>query len=121
MSGSMGAKLLAILDGSAQTQSSAQKIEELVQSCDVVVFALSACGLCMEAEQMLRIKGARYKMVYVEYRLDARAIRRVLSAHYHTPTVPVIFIHGSCIGGLQQLQELETHRQLDALLFPTTH
>ncbi|HEU0198610.1 MAG TPA: glutaredoxin 3 [Nevskiaceae bacterium] len=79
----------------------------------VVMYATLGCPYCMAARHLLTQKGVAFEEIRVD--LDP-AQRRVMMQRSGRHTVPQIFIDGQSVGGFDELDTLDRHGKLDALL-----
>ncbi|KAJ2508681.1 hypothetical protein GGI11_002776 [Coemansia sp. RSA 2049] len=86
----------------------------------VVVFSKSTCPFCKATKDLLekygRESGLRYKVIEVDLHTDAQLIRRALVSAYKRTTFPSIFIDSECLGGNDDIQQLEKKGALAKLL-----
>lgn len=79
----------------------------------VLIYSKDYCPYCVKAKRLLEQK----KVPYTEINLEGKSEEATqLFAKTGFRTVPQIFIGGECIGGCDQLYELEADGKLDALL-----
>jgi len=95
-----------------------QRLKEIIESEDVVVFMkgtpqLAMCGNSMRALAALRAVGAPISAVDV---LPDPQIRQELSALSGWPTIPQVFVKGELIGGADICQELHESGELERKL-----
>lgn len=91
-----------------------QRIKEIIENEDVVVFMkgtpqLVMCGNSMRALEALRAVGAPIRTVDV---LPDPQIRQELSTLSGWPTIPQVFVRGELIGGADICQELQGSGEL---------
>jgi glutaredoxin 3 len=79
----------------------------------VVIYSSDWCGYCARAKLLLERKGAPFDEKVVDGDPALRREMERLSGRY---TVPQIFIGGRHVGGCDDLYELESRHELDALL-----
>ena len=81
----------------------------------VEIYTRLTCPFCQRAKELLRIKG----VTFIEYRIDDDTGRAAeLVERGGGPVVPGIFIADRCIGGCNDLFELDERGELDRLLIP---
>jgi glutaredoxin 3 len=80
----------------------------------IVIYTKSSCPYCHAAKDLLRRKGASFEEISVDGDRAAQAAMAAKAAG--RSTVPQIFIGGRPIGGCDDLHELESVGELDALL-----
>jgi glutaredoxin 3 len=80
----------------------------------IVIYTKSSCPYCHAAKDLLRRKGASFEEISVDGDRAAQAAMAAKAAG--RSTVPQIFIGGRPIGGCDDLHELESAGELDALL-----
>jgi monothiol glutaredoxin len=91
-----------------------QRIDEIVKSHNVVVFAKGSkmqpmCGFSAHAMDILNRMGRPYEVVNI---FDDPDIRPSLIAYSKWPTTPQVFIRGELIGGSDIVEELLTSGEL---------
>ena len=79
----------------------------------VVVYTTRSCPHCTRAKDLLKRKGISFQEIDVT---DDRKKREEAEKRYGWMTVPIIVIGNRCIGGAQELFELERKGELDRLL-----
>lgn len=79
----------------------------------VLIYESGLCGFCHAAKRLLDKKGVNYDTIRVDK--DAEQ-KQVMMERSGRRTVPQIFIGDHHIGGFDDLHELETDGELDALL-----
>lgn len=79
----------------------------------VAVYTTRSCPHCTRAKDLLKRKGISFQEVDVT---DDRKKREEAEKRYGWMTVPIIVIGNRCIGGAQELFELERKGELDLLL-----
>src|SRR3712207_4882706 len=94
------------------------RIQQIIQSEDVVVFMkgtprLAMCGNSMRALEALRAVDAPVAAVDI---LPDPQIRHELSAISGWPTIPQVFVKGELIGGADICQELHASGELERTL-----
>ncbi|MFP6625885.1 MAG: glutaredoxin 3 [Deltaproteobacteria bacterium] len=83
------------------------------KSADIRVYTTPACGYCRRAKQLLEQKGLDYTEIDVSRNEEALAEITALSTQ---KTFPQIMINGRVIGGYNELANLDSQGQLDALV-----
>ncbi len=80
----------------------------------VEIYTWQYCPFCIRAKALLDKKGINYN----EYQIDGNqeAKQTMTERSDGRTTVPQIFINNHGIGGCDELYELESDKQLDALL-----
>lgn len=79
----------------------------------VKIYTKDRCPYCVKAKGLLTQKKIPYTEINIEGKADMTA---ALFAETGMRTVPQIFIGDECIGGCDDLFELEQHGQLDLKL-----
>ncbi len=81
---------------------------------NVEIYTWKTCPYCIRAKLLLWWKGVNF----TEYKIDGDdAARTAMSTRANgRRSVPQIFINGQYIGGCDDLYQLDTQGQLDALL-----
>ena len=88
--------------------------EEDCRLSPIVIYTKSSCPYCHAAKDLLRRKGAPFEEISVD---GDRAAQAAMAAKAGgRSTVPQIFIGGKPVGGCDDLHELESAGELDALL-----
>ena len=100
------------------TVSYAEKIQEVVDGSDVVLFMKGTptaimCGNSERALGALRRAGA--PITAVDVLLDMQ-IRQDLSAISGWPTIPQVFVKGELIGGADIVEDMERSGELEQML-----
>ena len=80
----------------------------------IVLYTTPYCGYCRAAKHLLAEKGAAFTEIDVSGDLALR--QEMIDRAYGRRTVPQIFIHGTHVGGYDELAELERAAKLDPLL-----
>ena len=80
----------------------------------IVIYTKSTCSYCYAAKDLLRRKGAAFEEMSVEGDYAAQSAMAVKAGG--RSTVPQIFIGATHVGGCDDLYELESAGELDALL-----
>jgi glutaredoxin 3 len=92
----------------------AQRRERIKILPPIVIYTKSTCSYCRAAKDLLRRKGAAFDEVSVD---GDRAAQAAMAAKAGgRSTVPQIFIGATHIGGCDDLYDLESAGELDALL-----
>jgi glutaredoxin 3 len=92
----------------------AQRRERIKILPPIVIYTKSTCSYCRAAKDLLRRKGAAFDEVSVDGDRAAQAAMAVKAGG--RSTVPQIFIGATHIGGCDDLYDLESAGELDALL-----
>jgi glutaredoxin 3 len=79
----------------------------------IVVYLTDWCPYCTRATGLLERKGARFEVINIEERPEARA---EMMARSGRRTVPQIFIGDTHVGGCDDLYALDAAGGLDPLL-----
>ncbi|KAJ1799963.1 hypothetical protein LPJ59_001452 [Coemansia sp. RSA 2399] len=91
-----------------------------MQKDRMVVFSKSTCPFCKATKELLakysKESGLSYKVIEVDLRTDAQNIRQALVAGYKRTTFPSIFLDSECLGGNDDIQQLEKQGALAKLL-----
>jgi glutaredoxin 3 len=81
---------------------------------EVVIYTTPTCPYCLNAKRLLNSKGVTFTEIDVT---AADGLREEMSRRAGgRRTVPQIFIGGRGVGGCDDLYELESRGELDALL-----
>ena len=80
----------------------------------IVVYTKSTCPYCRAAKDLLRRKGATFEEISVDGDRAAQAAMAVKAGG--RSTVPQIFVGATHVGGCDDLYDLESAGELDALL-----
>jgi glutaredoxin 3 len=81
----------------------------------VTVYTGKNCPYCVRAKQLLNQKGIAFKEIDIS--LD-QGLEKEMTRITGKMTVPQILIHGTPIGGCDDLYDLERSGELDRLLSP---
>jgi len=79
----------------------------------VLIYTKEYCPYCVKAKRLFDQKKIQYSEINIEGKPDEA---QALFAKTGFRTVPQIFIGETCIGGCDQLYELEAEGKLDQLL-----
>ena len=79
----------------------------------VLIYETGLCGFCRAAKKLLDGKGVAYDTIRVDKDDEQKQIMMQRSGRR---TVPQIFIGDHHVGGFDDLHELESDGELDALL-----
>ena len=79
----------------------------------VTLYTTQYCRHCARAKDLLKRKGISFREMDVT---ENRKEREDAEARYGWLTVPIIVIGDACIGGAQELFEMERNGELDSLL-----
>jgi glutaredoxin 3 len=80
----------------------------------ITMYATAVCPYCVQAERLLRAKGAAD---ITKLRVDLEpALRRAMMERTGRRTVPQIYIGDTHVGGYDDLVALDRKGQLDGLL-----
>ena len=101
------------------TDSTQQRIDQLVKSSDVVLFMKGSaqfpmCGFSGRAIQVLKACGVT-KPITVNV-LEDEAIRSGIKAYSNWPTVPQLYIKGEFVGGSDIMMEMYESGELQQML-----
>ena len=80
----------------------------------IVIYTKSTCSYCRAAKDLLRRKGAAFEEIGVDGDPAGQATMAVKAGG--RSTVPQIFIGAAHVGGCDDLYDLESAGELDALL-----
>ena len=80
----------------------------------IVIYTKSTCSYCRAAKDLLRRKGATFEEISVDGDRAAQAAMAVKAGG--RSTVPQIFVGATHVGGCDDLYDLESAGELDALL-----
>jgi len=81
---------------------------------EIVVYTKAACAYCDWAKSLLNRKGVPYEEISVTG--SRERLFEMVSRSGGRTTAPEIFIDGKCIGGFDELKELDDKGELDAML-----
>lgn len=81
----------------------------------ILIYATGLCGFCHAAKRLLDGKGVSYETIRVDQDPEQKQIMMERSGRH---TVPQIFIGDRHVGGFDDLYELDSDGELDALLQP---
>ena len=79
----------------------------------VVMYATRYCGYCERARRLLRVRGIPFEEIDVT---RDHALRRQMANETGHPTVPIIMLDGTLIGGSDELVEMDAAGELDELV-----
>ncbi len=80
----------------------------------IEIYTTPICPYCVKAKDLLKKKGATWQEIDVSVSADVRDA--MVEKAGGRRTVPQIFIHGTHVGGCDDLYALERAGKLDALL-----
>ncbi len=80
----------------------------------IEIYTTPICPYCVKAKDLLKKKGAIWQEIDVSVSADVRDA--MIEKAGGRRTVPQIFIHGTHVGGCDDLYALERAGKLDALL-----
>jgi glutaredoxin 3 len=80
----------------------------------VEVYTTEFCPYCVRAKALLKAKGVAFEEIDVTE--DSALREKMVEMAGGRRTVPEIFINGKIIGGYDELRDLESNGELDALL-----
>ena len=100
------------------TDATHQKIDDLVQSSDVLLFMKGTpmfpqCGFSSRAVAILQHLGVEFGSVDV---LQDQDVRQGIKAYSDWPTIPQLYVKGEFIGGSDIMMEMYETGELKALL-----
>ncbi|NBO13784.1 MAG: Grx4 family monothiol glutaredoxin [Betaproteobacteria bacterium] len=101
-----------------------QRIAELVQSNDVVLFmkgtaSFPMCGFSGRALQVLKASGVDTKTIKTVNVLDDQEIREGIKTFSNWPTIPQLYVKGEFIGGSDIMMEMYESGELQQVLGTT--
>lgn len=79
----------------------------------VIIYTTRTCPHCSRAKNLLKRKGVSFQEIDVTE--DAQK-RQEAESRYGWMTVPIIVIGERCLGGAEELYELERKGELESLL-----
>ncbi len=79
----------------------------------VLIYETGLCGFCRAAKKLLDGKGVAYETIRVDQDDEQKQVMMERSGRR---TVPQIFIGETHVGGFDDLYELDSDGELDALL-----
>ena len=94
-------------------QSKTYRVRKLMSTKEVTIYTSALCGYCHAAKKLLDGKGIAYTQIAIDRQPEKRQEMMDRSARR---TVPQIFIGDHHVGGFDDLSELESDGELDALL-----
>lgn len=80
---------------------------------EVIIYTTKTCPYCVKAKMLLQKKGASYQEIDAS---DDKVREDMIQKAGGRRTVPQIFINGKHVGGSDDLYELESKGELDAML-----
>jgi len=91
-----------------------QRIDGLIKENDVVVFSKSWCPFCKKAKMVLQMEGVSFTAVELDEMPQAEAdeMQMALAEMTGARTVPRIFSKGECLGGCDDVVNLQQTGQL---------
>ena len=106
-------------------QNTKERIDDLVQHNDVVLFmkgnaSFPMCGFSGRAVQLLKNAGAAPSSVYTINVLEDEAVRQGIKTYSNWPTIPQLYIRGEFIGGSDIMQEMFDQGELQQLVASAT-
>ncbi|MBK8073305.1 MAG: Grx4 family monothiol glutaredoxin [Ramlibacter sp.] len=98
-----------------------ERIDELVKSSDVVLFmkgsaAFPMCGFSGRAIQILKACGVDPRTVRTVNVLDDEAIRQGIKEYSNWPTIPQLYVKGEFVGGSDIMMEMYQNGELQQVL-----
>lgn len=101
-----------------------QRIGELVQSHDIVLFmkgsaSFPMCGFSGRAIQILKACGVDTKTIQTVNVLDDAEIRQGIKEFSNWPTIPQLYVKGEFIGGSDIMMEMYESGELQQVLTQT--
>ncbi|KUR76227.1 Grx4 family monothiol glutaredoxin [Novosphingobium sp. Fuku2-ISO-50] len=102
----------------SQTASTAERLTEIVQGNDVVLFMKGTplfpqCGFSSRAVAILERLGVEYATVDV---LQDMEIRQAIKAFSDWPTIPQLYVKGEFVGGSDIMMEMFEAGELEQLV-----
>ncbi|KAI7825804.1 thioredoxin-like protein [Kickxella alabastrina] len=95
-------------------------VQSTLRDNHVVIFSKPECPHCRAAKALLQWyrdqRGLRYIVIEMSSEKDLQGIRQALKSLYQRTTFPSIFIDVQCVGGNEELQQLEGSGQLAQML-----
>eukprot|EP00933_Yihiella_yeosuensis_P066704 TRINITY_DN7110_c0_g1_i1.p1 TRINITY_DN7110_c0_g1~~TRINITY_DN7110_c0_g1_i1.p1 ORF type:complete len:357 (+),score=78.28 TRINITY_DN7110_c0_g1_i1:85-1155(+) len=108
----------AAAEGLADLQSSTQKVKELVDKHDVIVFSKTTCPFCTGAKGALEKAGKPFHVFELDELPNDKMqeMQDALCLMTGARTVPRVFVKGQCLGGCDDVLRLQDAGKLvDAL------
>ena len=98
-----------------------QRIAELVQSNDVVLFmkgtaSFPMCGFSGRALQVLKASGVDTKTIKTVNVLDDQEIREGIKTFSNWPTIPQLYVKGEFIGGSDIMMDMYESGELQQVI-----
>jgi monothiol glutaredoxin len=98
-----------------------QRIDELVQKSDVLLFmkgtaSFPQCGFSGRAIQILKACGVDPKSVTTVNVLEDDAIRHGIKEYSNWPTIPQLYVRGEFVGGSDIMMEMYQSGELQQVL-----
>lgn len=81
---------------------------------EVEIYTSSLCGFCYRAKHLLNNKGVAFTEYDVTF--DRKKRQEMTKRAGGSTSVPQIFIDGKCIGGSDDMIELDLDDELDPML-----
>ncbi len=102
-------------------QNTKQRIDDLVQQNEVVLFmkgtaSFPMCGFSGRAVQILKASGLDPQQLTTFNVLEDDAIRQGIKDYSNWPTIPQLYIRGEFIGGSDIMMEMYESGELQQLL-----
>lgn len=80
------------------------------------MFSKTTCPFCSQAKEVLKSTGQKFVVVELDELPEGAAMQDAFEEMTGARTVPRIFVKGACLGGCDDLMELEESGQLQKLL-----
>jgi monothiol glutaredoxin len=105
----------------AMSDTTQQRIDQLVKSSDVLLFmkgsaSFPMCGFSGRAIQILKACGVDPKGVTTVNVLDDQEIRQGIKEYSNWPTIPQLYVKGEFIGGSDIMMEMYESGELKQVL-----
>lgn len=102
-------------------QNTQQRIADLVQNHDVVLFMkgdaqFPMCGFSGRAVQILKACGVDTQQLTTVNVLEDEAIRQGIKDYSRWPTIPQLYVKGEFIGGSDIMMEMYESGEMQSLL-----
>lgn len=80
----------------------------------VTIYTVRSCGYCVAAKRLLDDLGAAYREIGLDG--DPELRRRVSAENGNWPTVPMVFVGETFVGGYSDLKKLHQEGRLEPWL-----
>lgn len=96
----------------------AEKVQNLIQENEVIMFSKTTCPFCSKAKEVLQSTGSKFVVVELDElpEQEGAAMQDLFAEMTGARTVPRIFVRGQCVGGCDDLLALQQDGTLQKAL-----